>query len=142
MVEQNRNKKIPLDIMSISTFFQWILNGSLICLGLSLCYLLLDEVYFILHTLLFVKGPDFHTFLERILVFFMYFEFIALITKYFKDNYHFPLRYFLYIGITAMIRLIIVNHADPRDTLLFSLAILLLVVAYFIISKIKTRQAK
>jgi protein PsiE len=142
MDERNKNKKIPLDIISISTFFQWILNGSLICLGLSLCYLLLDEVYNILHTLLFVKGPDFHTFLEHILVFFMYFEFIALITKYFQDNYHFPLRYFLYIGITAMIRLIIVDHADPRNTMLFSVAILVLVISYFIISKVKTRRGK
>lgn len=39
-----------------------------------------------------------------------YFEFIALIVKYFQSGFHFPLRYFVYIGITAIVRLIIVDH--------------------------------
>lgn len=64
-----------------------------------------------------------------------HFEFISMIVKYFKENYHFPLRYFLYIGITAVIRLIIVNHDDPINTLIYSLVILTLIISYFIINK-------
>ncbi|RKJ37451.1 phosphate-starvation-inducible protein PsiE, partial [Butyricicoccus sp. 1XD8-22] len=40
----------------------------------------------------------------------------------------------LYIGITAMLRLIIVEHEHPIDTLIFSLVILVLIVCYFIIN--------
>ncbi|MGG1479562.1 phosphate-starvation-inducible PsiE family protein [Bacillus smithii] len=62
-----------------------------------------------------------------------------MIIKYFQGNYHFPLRYFVYIGITAMIRLIIVCHENPMNTFLYTLSILALVISYYIInSKRKT----
>ena len=57
-----------------------------------------------------------------------------MIVKYFKEDYHFPLRYFLYIGITAMIRLIIVDHDHPINTLLYALVVLVLVIGYFIMN--------
>jgi protein PsiE len=77
---------------------------------------------------------DHQLFLASILTFFLYFEFIAMIVKYFKEQYHFPLRYFIYIGITAMIRLIIVEHNNPVHTLLYSLIILILIIGYFIMN--------
>ncbi len=50
-------------------------------------------------------------------------EFIALIVKYLSLALHFPLRYFaVYIGITAIVRLIIVDHKTPMDVLLYSAA--------------------
>ncbi len=67
------------------------------------------------------------------MIFFLYFEFLALIVKYFKSNYHFPLRYFLYIGITAMVRLIIVDHSNAMHTLLFALSILVMIIALYIV---------
>ena len=57
-----------------------------------------------------------------------------MIIKYFKEDYHFPLRYFLYIGITAMVRLIIVEHEHAVDTLIFSLVILVMITGYYIIN--------
>ncbi|EAG3487399.1 phosphate-starvation-inducible protein PsiE, partial [Listeria monocytogenes] len=69
---------------------------------------------------------------QDILTFFLYFEFIALIIKYFEAQYHFPLRYFIYIGITAIIRFIILDHSSAVSTLILSGAILLLVMALFI----------
>ncbi|MNL71583.1 phosphate-starvation-inducible protein PsiE [compost metagenome] len=66
------------------------------------------------------------------MIYFLYFEFIALIVKYFESGYHFPLRYFIYIGITAIIRLIIVDHKNPFDTLIYAGAILLLVVTLYL----------
>jgi len=38
------------------------------------------------------------------------------------------LRYFIYAGITAMLRLIIVNHESSVDTILFAGAILIMVM--------------
>ena len=54
---------------------------------------------------------------------------LAFIVQYFKSGYHFPLRYFIYAGITAMLRLIIVNHESSVDTILFAGAILIMVIA-------------
>ena len=66
---------------------------------------------------------------EQAVMFFLYFGFIGLIVQYFKSGYHFPLRYFIYAGITAMLRLIIVNHESSVDTLLFAGSILVMVIA-------------
>jgi protein PsiE len=70
--------------------------------------------------------------IEVIVIWFLYFEFIALIAKYFESKFHFPLRYFIYIGITAIIRLIIVDHEKPFSTLIYALAILVLLVSLYI----------
>ncbi len=120
-------------MVSIPNLLQLVLNLSLIFLGLVLSLLLLKELYHLGHTIL-DESSHIHLFLEQILVFFLYFEFISMIVKYFRDNYHFPLRYFIYIGITAMIRLVIVDHTNPLHTLLYALVILALVTSYFIIN--------
>jgi protein PsiE len=114
---------------------QCILNGSLIVLSVILCILLAKEIYEFIKFIFHTDDTEFQNFLERILVFFLYFEFISMIVKYFREDYHFPLRYFLYIGITAMTRLIIVEHTDPIRTLIYSLVILILIISYYIINK-------
>lgn len=113
---------------------QWFLNSCLIMLALILSFLLLKEILEFFKILLTGNSTDYTLILANILLFFLYFEFITMIAKYFKDDYHFPLRYFLYIGITAMVRLIIVDHEHPLDTLIFSLVILILIICYFIIN--------
>ena len=57
-------------------------------------------------------------------------EFMLLSIKYFREHFHFPLRYVIYIGITSIIRHMVVSH---EHLLLGSIAILLLVVAYCMI---------
>lgn len=113
---------------------QGVLNFSLVILALVLSFLMLRELVGFIIALFEVDSYDYKDVLADILVFFLYFEFITMIIKYFKEDYHFPLRYFIYIGITAMIRLIIVEHDDPIHTLLFSLVILVLIIGYFIIN--------
>lgn len=93
-----------------------------------------EIIYFIQFSIFNEGFENQYKLLDRILIFFLYFEFIAMITKYFQGHYHFPLRYFLYIGITAMIRLIIVYHENPIDTLLYASAILVLIIGYYIMS--------
>jgi protein PsiE len=117
----------------IPKLFQLILNVSLISLAIILSFLLIKELIIIVGEL-FSDSKDYRLFLEHILIFFLYFEFIAMIVKYFKEDYHFPMRYFLYIGITAMVRLIIVDHYNPMNTLLYSLVILILIIGYFILN--------
>jgi protein PsiE len=57
-------------------------------------------------------------------------EFMLLSIKYFREHFHFPLRYVIYIGVTSIIRHMVVSH---EHLLTGSVAILLLVIAYCMI---------
>lgn len=127
-------KKIEWKITIIPKVLQLFLNFCLIILALIMSFLLIVEIIDFIKIIVSTGKRDFKLFLANILIFFLYFEFITMIVKYFKEDYHFPLRYFLYIGITAMVRLIIVDHEHPTDTLIYSLVILILIVSYFIIN--------
>lgn len=115
----------------VSETFQWVLNISLVGIGLILSGALCLEAYALIDALIH-PIKEFQM-VESIVIFFLYFEFLALIVQYFRYHYHFPLRYFLYIGITAMVRLIIVDHSNAIHTLLFALAILVMIIALFIV---------
>ncbi|MFJ7664656.1 phosphate-starvation-inducible protein PsiE [Lysinibacillus sp. NPDC097162] len=121
-------------VKAVPKTLQLFLNVCLVLLALILAFLLMKELIEFLHILLADGTGDYKLFLANILIFFLYFEFITMIIKYFKEDYHFPLRYFIYIGITAMIRLIIVEHDHPINTLIYSLIILILIISYFIIN--------
>ena len=110
----------------ISTILQTVLNLGLLCLGLILVVLHLADVLFA------PEQTSKYELVEGLVVYFLYFEFIALIVKYFQSGFHFPLRYFVYIGITAIVRLIIVDHKSPLDVLIYSAAILLLVITLWL----------
>lgn len=118
----------------IPKVLQVILNIGLTVLALALCVMLIIEMVEFLKFIVSGEKQEYKYFLAKILVFFLYFEFITMIVKYFKEDYHFPLRYFMYIGITAMLRLIIVEHESAMDTLLFALVILILIIGYYIIN--------
>ena len=129
-----RKKDSPLFLHSVPRILQIILNVSLVVLAVILSLLLIKELIIFFQLLMQTGSNDYKVFLEGILNFFLYFEFIAMIVKYFEEQYHFPLRYFIYIGITAMIRVIIVEHSDPLSTLLYALVILVLIIGYFIMN--------
>ncbi|EFY9805502.1 TPA: phosphate-starvation-inducible protein PsiE [Shigella flexneri] len=112
----------------ISTILQTVLNLGLLCLGLILVVFLGKETVHLADVLF---APE-QTSKYELVVYFLYFEFIALIVKYFQSGFHFPLRYFVYIGITAIVRLIIVDHKSPLDVLIYSVAILLLVITLWL----------
>ncbi|WHY01134.1 phosphate-starvation-inducible protein PsiE [Neobacillus sp. DY30] len=118
----------------IPRVLQLFLNLSLVCLGIILSILLIKEIIIFIQILLENGKNDYKLFLANILIFFLYFEFISMIVKYFKEEYHFPIRYFIYIGITAMVRVIIVDHEHPINSLFYALIILILIIGYFIIN--------
>jgi protein PsiE len=127
--------------MMISVIMQRIMNVFLLGLAAILTLFLGRETYH-LALVLFMSNTESSSYLliEGIVIYFLYFEFIALIIKYFSSGYHFPLRYFIYIGITAIIRLIIVDHESPYDTLVYALAILVLVVTLFLANSERLRR--
>ncbi|MBK5506334.1 MULTISPECIES: phosphate-starvation-inducible protein PsiE [Bacillus] len=120
---------------------QYIINVALICLGIVLSVFLMKEVIQFIQELKLNSEESIYHLIDSIVVFFLYFEFIVMIIKYFQMNFHFPLRYFIYIGITAIVRLIIIDHDSPMDSLIYACAILVLISALFIAnSKIMRRD--
>ena len=126
---------------TVSGILQWVLNVSLLILAVILVIFLAKETYELFFVLFESNQVKSYLLIEKIVVYFLYFEFLALIVKYFKTNYHFPLRYFLYIGITAMVRLIIVDHSAPINALLFSGAILFMVLALYLVSSERLKKS-
>ncbi|MDW8844323.1 phosphate-starvation-inducible protein PsiE [Erwinia sp. MMLR14_017] len=117
----------------IAWLLQMLLNIGLIGLACILAVFLGKETIHLANVLLNTgEQTSSYLLIDGIVIYFLYFEFIALIVKYFQSGYHFPLRYFVYIGITAIIRLIIVDHKNPLDTLAYSVAILILVVTLWL----------
>lgn len=80
----------------IAKNLQRLLNVGLIVLAAILVVFLIKETFH-LGKVLFVNNQDASSYMliEGIVIYFLYFEFIALIVKYFESGYHFPLRYFI-----------------------------------------------
>ena len=116
----------------IATAMQTVLNLGLLCLGIILIVFLGKETLHLADVLFTPEPTSKYRLVECLVVYFLYFEFIALIVKYFQSGFHFPLRYFVYIGITAIVRLIIIDHESPMAVLIYSAAILILVITLWL----------
>lgn len=121
----------------ISKLLLTIKNIALVGVGIALCIALINTLISLGYvTLANIQGYSTYSLLiEELITFFLYFEFIALIVKYFKNNFHFPLDFFLYIGITAIVRLLIIDHESAFDNLIWSVAILVLVCSLVLVEK-------
>ena len=100
----------------ISTILQTVLNLGLLCLGLILVVFLGKETVHLADVLFAPEQTSKYELVEGLVVYFLYFEFIALIVKYFQSGFHFPL----------------VDHKSPLDVLIYSAAILLLVITLWL----------
>ena len=66
-------------------------------------------------------------------------EFMLLVIKYFREHFHFPLRYVIYIGITSIVRHMIVSHENLLNG---AIASLILVIAYCLLCVKKYKIGK
>lgn len=121
----------------ISKSLLTIKNIALVGVGIALCIALINTLISLgFITWANIQGYSTYSLLiEELITFFLYFEFIALIVKYFKNNFHFPLNFFLYIGITAIVRLLIIDHESSYDNLIWSVAIFVLVCSLVLVEK-------
>ena len=121
----------------ISKLLLTIKNIALVGVAISLCIDLINTIISLAYiTWANIQGySTYFSIIEELITFFLYFEFIALIIKYFKNNFHFPLDFFLYIGITAIVRLLIIDHESAFDNLIWSVAILVLVCSLVLVEK-------
>ena len=126
----------------IATAMQTVLNLGLLCLGIILIVFLGKETLHLADVLFTPEPTSKYRLVEGLVVYFLYFEFIALIVKYFQSGFHFPLRYFVYIGITAIVRLIIIDHESPMAVLIYSAAILILVITLWLCDSNRLKSEK
>ncbi len=121
----------------ISKLLLTIKNIALVGVGIFLCIDLINTIISLGYvTWANIQGYSTYSLvIEELITFFLYFEFIALIVKYFKNNFHFPLDFFLYIGITAIVRLLIIDHESAFDNLIWSIAIFVLVCSLVLVEK-------
>ncbi|RKJ48991.1 phosphate-starvation-inducible protein PsiE, partial [Butyricicoccus sp. 1XD8-22] len=75
-------------ILLIPKILQYLLNTCLIVLAILLSYQLLHEIWEFIRLVLSSESRDYKLFLANILIFFLYFEFLTMIVKYFKEDYH------------------------------------------------------
>ena len=77
-----------------------------------------------------------HASIDDILLLFIYLELGAMVGIYFKTN-HMPVRFLIYVGITALTRLLLediqANHKPDLSILIVSGAILLLALANLVV---------
>ena len=123
--------------IKISRLLLTIKNIALLGVGVALCTALVNSLINLgIITWANIFGESTYYYLiEELITFFLYFEFIALIVKYFKNNFHFPLDFFLYIGITAIVRSVIIAHDTSIDILIWSISILVLVCSLVLVKK-------
>lgn len=128
-------------MQKLLTYFQWIFNTTLLILGILLVILLFKQLYDIGAGILFYH-EDIHDILQNVLLFFLSFAFLSTIPKYFKENYQFPIRYLLYVGITGTIRFILVNNQNATNNLILSLVIFVLIIGYILLNRFETNYSK
>ncbi|SKA02265.1 protein PsiE [Pilibacter termitis] len=84
--------------------------------------------------------------IQEVLTFFMLFEFMILLFRYIQEGHHIPIRYLVYICITAVLRQILSAHGPALEILLYAIAILLLVatliLTHFAMSYIRGKKDK
>ncbi|PTG65211.1 phosphate-starvation-inducible protein PsiE [Staphylococcus cohnii] len=112
-----------------------LLNLCIALLAIILIVFLFKEIIEMINSFLIKKTVKYNYVIEKMLVAFMHIEFIILIIQYFKRNYHFSLQFFIYVGITAVIRFIIVEHYNAIETMILSLTIVVLIVALYLLKK-------
>jgi len=112
-----------------------LLNLCIALLAIILIVFLFKEIIEMINSFLINKTVKYNYVVEKMLVAFMHIEFIILIIQYFKRNYHFSLQFFIYVGITAVIRFIIVEHYNAIETMILSLTIVVLIIALYLLKK-------
>lgn len=115
--------------LSIAKILRLAINILWISLALVSLWISGNEVLHLINMLI-TKEYNVNEILHEIVTIFIYIEIIAMIIKYFEENYHFPLRYIIYIAITALARHII---GDFEHAYNYTIAILLLAITYAII---------
>lgn len=109
-----------------------VLGIGMLVLGIIMFGFFLKDVWQLAQLLWQVNLTDnFYNITRLILETFLFFEFVVLTQEYFLKN-HISLENFMYIGITAMLRNLLVYHDDTLGILIQSVAIGLMILVLIV----------
>lgn len=105
-------------------------------LGIYLVIVLFMELFSLGKILLTANIVKIHLkVLDEVIVFFLFFEFTAMIISALKHNGHTSVNFLMSLGVTALLRGLISAHNEPTQVLINSIAILLLIIGMVIMKK-------
>lgn len=105
-----------------------ILDLAMLVLGIVMIGFFVKELWELVTMLMHVDlATNFFGVAERILETFLFFEFVVLTREYFIQD-RISLQNFMYIGITALLRNLLVYHADTIGILIQAAAIAILIL--------------
>lgn len=136
-------KKFNKFTIKTSRLLQSVLVIAMSLLGILLIILLFREFIPITQNLLSPSIAKSNAdILDELIVFFLFFEFIAMIVSALRNHGHMSINFLMELGITALLRSLITAHSTPWETLGSSAAILILIIAMVIFNRCYYRKKK
>lgn len=125
----------------VAGYFEYVLNIMMILIGIVIFVFLIREIWN-LAQMLSIKDISGHftELAEQILIVFLFFEFLGLGREYFVKDAHISTDNFLYIGVTAIVRAMLVYHDETYKTLMLAASIFLLISAQAIYRYFRPKQ--
>lgn len=123
-------------VSKFAQFLQKLLVIAIGLLGIVLIILLFRDLI-LLFQLLFsssIKESN-STILDEIIVFFLFFEFTAMVISALRYHGHTSINFLMGLGVTALIRGLITAHGHVWEIIATSASILMLIIAMVIFNK-------
>jgi len=113
----------------ISKLFEHLLDIAMFIIGLLMFGLLAKQIIAVTQLILL---PNFTENLSEItdasLMLFLFFEIIVIVKEYYVKDAHLSIETFLFVAITALVRIILLKHENYIETLSLSFSVLILIV--------------
>ena len=124
----------------ISQIFEFILDMGMSIIGIIMVLLFARQLF---NVSALIIGPHFESNLPEItdgsLMLFLFFEIIVIVKEYYVKDAHLSIETFLFVGITALVRVILIKHDNYVETLMLSLSVLILILTLVFYRKSRKR---
>ena len=114
----------------------------IILLGIVLLIQIAKEIIHLFQIALEPTTSDIYLMIDKIIVFFLLFEFFMIVISSLKNNGHVSITLLMGLGLTALLRNLLIIHDDYKNLILNIVGILLLILGmaiyrYFVHAHIK-----
>lgn len=129
-------EKFNQAIIKFSRCLQLLTILAIALLGICLIIVLFISLATISGQLLTLNLTDnYFRLLDEVIIFFLFFEFAAMVIAALKHNGHISVNFLMSLGITALLRGLIASHGSSLEIILSALAILLLIIGMVILNR-------
>lgn len=123
-------------VSKFAQFLQKLLVIAISLLGIVLIILLFRDLIPLFKSLLSPSIEESNsTILDEIIVFFLFFEFTAMVISALRHHGHTSINFLMGLGVTALIRGLITAHGHVWEIIATSASILMLIIAMVIFNK-------